>query len=115
MENTENGVNVPLLRQTLDYIKTHPQEWDQEVWRQVRPCGTVACFAGWACALNGDRFNPDDWDFVITDESGVSFPIEDRAREILGLTIGDADWLFDGGNTLDDLEQIVEELCGDAS
>lgn len=112
---TNTTVNAALLRQTLDYIKAHPKEWDQEVWRQVTSCGTVACFAGWACALNGDRFNPDDWEFVITDESGVSSPIEDRAREILGLAIGEADWLFDGGNTLYDLEQIVETLCRDAS
>lgn len=115
MENTENGVNVPLLRQTLDYIKTHPQEWDQEVWRWVTDCGTVACFAGTACRLNGDTFGDLDCvDLVILPDGKVQ-EIKGRARDILGLTIGEADGLFAAENTLETLEQIVEELCGDVS
>lgn len=30
--NVNVNVNVELLRQTLAYIETHPEEWDQTEW-----------------------------------------------------------------------------------
>lgn len=114
---TDTTVNAALLRQTLDYIKTHPEQWEQSTWRAEELCGTVACFAGWACALNGDMFDPSEWDLVLTDANGkpVDSMIERRAEEILGLTEDQADDLFGAYRTLDELEQIVAELCGNAS
>jgi len=34
---------------TLDYIREHPEEWDQDYYI----CETSACFAGRACLLAG--------------------------------------------------------------
>ena len=40
--------NVDLAYQTLDYIRDHPEEWDQR--RYI--CGTTACFAGRAALIS---------------------------------------------------------------
>lgn len=57
-------VNVKLLRETLEFIKAHPNDWDQDFWRwmpdpednEPERCGTVMCFAGWAAELGGCRW-----------------------------------------------------------
>lgn len=39
--------NTDLAYQALDYIREHPQEWDQRDYF----CGTTACFAGRVCLI----------------------------------------------------------------
>jgi hypothetical protein len=112
-------LNTTLLRQTLNYIKEHPQEWNQKEWR----CGTTYCFAGTAVKLDGgefvsedsprvyarpEEFNPARWAYC-------GFPtieIYSRAVNILGLTDEQADNLFAPNNNLTDLEYKVNELIG---
>lgn len=120
--------NVPLLKQTLDYVETHPEEWTQRFYR----CGTGMCFAGWAAVLDGGTWydaelkgpwiedmvaRPDDpdLDVFLMRDGARTVDVECRARRILGLTEDEASELFDGDNTLDDLRRIVRELCEAAS
>lgn len=46
----KDGINEKLLLETLAYIETHPQDWEQGSWR----CGTGMCFAGHAALTLSD-------------------------------------------------------------
>jgi len=125
------AINVQLLDQTLAHIETHPREWDQATWR----CGTTYCFAGRAVVIAGSRWvkRSDRYDyeseFLLADDddrawaataSGLScdanetIHVADRARRLLGLTEEQADDLFAGPNTLDDLRAMVADLKAQA-
>lgn len=96
------SVNVALLRQTMDYIEAHPEEWDQRVWS----CGTTACFAGWAVKLSGI-----DIDAAVCDMGGgVTASVGIVAQELLGITDKAADALFSGCNRMGDLLFYVDAL-----
>lgn len=116
--------NIPLLRQTLAHIESHPQEWVQDSYR----CQTGMCFAGWAVTLDGGQwYSPDptstygDGLVARPDDPAVDvWPLGDgtrailasaRAQRILGLDGYQAEDLFASYNTLDDIRQIVAELC----
>lgn len=101
-------LNVERLRGTLQRIEDNPSEWNQSTWR----CGTQMCFAGHACNEAGAEW---DEDFVVStrvrnEQEGQAEwqPIPDRAREVLGLTDQEANVMFAGGNTIDDLRLMVE-------
>lgn len=126
-------VNKELLRATLDQVKLAaekegPEAWDQRNWR----CNTGMCFAGHAVTLSGakwaDALGGDYEECVIAEgddpESAIYGAYFDdhtikvvnasrRAQRILGLGYSAADRLFDEHNDLDDLEMIVNELCGE--
>lgn len=119
-------MNTALLRRTLAHIEANPAEWYQPNWR----CGTGMCFAGWAVTLAGgkwltrpgefgERFlEPTDGD-PQQDISKMSdgrrgVHVQLRAVRILGLDEELADRLFCATNSLDDLREIVAELCGEA-
>lgn len=135
-------VNVPLLRKTMEHIKSHPEHWHQGSWRtdisedmaeslnagratgRHRPvpisCGTAMCFAGWACELAGDEWEADVFggldQFFVSDHvmvDGQPVRAAERARDLLGLTRFQADRLFEGLNRLEDLEEIVADLTGE--
>jgi hypothetical protein len=111
-------VNVPLLRKTLEHIEAHPEEWDQAHWR----CGTVMCFAGTACHLDGGEWvgdlpvllqrdgEPDDAVWQPSIGQGHVHVVT-RARRILGLTVGQSLCLFSAANDLGDLRRWVAALC----
>ena len=125
--------NVDLLQRTLTYIETHEDEWDQADWR----CDTGMCFAGHAVALAGIPLgHPDNGAWIPAQNipasvatamhlgraDAVLVRIEAVARHLLdidGITLTNtkgrpvsAPWvLFSEDNTLDDLRQIVAELC----
>lgn len=104
--------NVELLQKTLQYIKDHPEEWNQSSW----DCGTTACFAGWACRLAimenetlfaeyGRYWEKKGWE--------SSFPynfIEQLAKDVLDIDHDDANNLFSSTNTLNTLEEIVNDI-----
>lgn len=113
--------NAELAYKILDHIDARPESWRQSVYIGPAECGTVACFAGWACMLSGEK--PD---FVNGPEcvtatlvSGQTVPY--RAQELLGASRyltdhnGDTDDerdLFDEWNTRDQLGQFVELIFG---
>src|SRR5712692_7014474 len=45
--------NPELGRKVLDYVTSHPGEFDMTVWGGFTPCGTVACLAGHTMLLAG--------------------------------------------------------------
>lgn len=135
----DQRINRDLLLKTLDHIETleafRQEGIATDQWRQTRwlanamqwrvvgaqrkdteaTCGTAACFAGWACLLNGDQVLGDldaspgahSW---VRDEGGRRRRVDARARRLLGLTDDEAHELFEACNTLDDIRNIVREL-----
>lgn len=118
---SDGGINTALLLRTLAHIEANPHQWYQATWR----CETALCFAGWAVTLAGgrwltkpgDRFDqflapePDD---PKEDIGTRGVHIRRRAKRLLGLDEEQADRLFASCNTLEDLREIVAELCGEA-
>jgi hypothetical protein len=100
--------NIPLLRKTLDHIKAHPQEWDQQTWH----CGTAMCFAGHAAMLDGgaEWLHPSDMCEHVADAEGRVTSVATYARRALGLDECQAATLFAPDNDLDDLEEIIGEI-----
>ncbi len=108
--------NVPLLRQTMAHIEAHPEEWYQGSWR----CDTGMCFAGHTAIIDGATWTyPDITDDEIFETELVTtpgreiMPVRDYASHALGLELGEAALLFAASNDLDDLRQIVDELCAE--
>jgi hypothetical protein len=110
--------NLPLIDDVMHHIDTHPEEHDQSEWF----CETTACVAGHVALLSG-------WRPVFTapcelawcdchtatgrvEKDGESRTVSVLAQELLGIDVDTADRLFYGGNTVDDLHQVVKELHG---
>lgn len=123
----------------LDHIKTLPNAvelnldnnyavpmWDQRKWIAIPDntmpegsCGTAGCFAGWAVMMFVPEFKL-DWDDecpnpyremvdnIIVD--GESIPIEEMARQLLGLNGFEADALFDWSNDLEVIENVIDKI-----
>lgn len=115
--------NAELAYKVLDHIDAHPIGWKQEVWIAKGECGTVACFAGWTCLLNGDSPGfPDPADQPLETEN-VHVPwqkhpeyIPERAAALLGIEYSSADdyghRLFDPEQTRHELADAVAEIFG---
>lgn len=112
--------NADLAYRVLDHIDEHPEQWDQGRWIGKAECGTVACFAGWACLLSGEVA----WFYGATDRTDIlngGRHVADRAEELLrfdqrAATLVDGDGnqrhLFQATNTRDDIGRIVELAFG---
>lgn len=114
-------INENLLKLTMLYIKTFPEKHDQGAW--VEPCNSTMCFAGHAAILSGATFknkiyeNEEEWLVDETtgkhkawDSLSKRVYISDFARKKLGLTAGEADYLFHQRRTPAELEKAVEML-----
>jgi hypothetical protein len=94
-------------------------------------CGTAMCFAGHACNLSGWRpfFRPvTTWggeldgksneymldssihSDVCRNKAGEVASVKQKATELLGINLSDADALFDGNNDLDELREMAAHL-----
>jgi hypothetical protein len=104
-----------------------PSEWIQEDWLTKLSCGTACCLAGKIALEDGGIPYTGEEDFPWEHEddgfgtSEVTFPgstepvyVPDHARRALGLSVGQADWLFDSDNDLDDVLDIIHELLATA-
>ena len=87
--------NAALAYKTLDYIKAHPEEWDQSNWH----CGTTHCFGGLVEMFTTGEVN--EWESTW-----------DVAEEALGISIDESTDLFYENNTLADLEKIIKTIFG---
>lgn len=97
-----------------------PSEWDQQHWiSQVTGvalgghCGTAGCIAGYVSVaqLKGKPQEGEEWgqwDIILPD--GTNDPVQNLARDGLGLTQEQADVLFHEDNTLDDLIDIASQI-----
>lgn len=115
--------NAELAYKVLDHIDAHPESWDQEDWYRKEACGTVACFAGWAVEF-------ERYDVALSEEQTATLDVpahrfgrhvvgaagrrtfRDAAAEALGIDDGQADDLFEGSNSREDLGRLVEEIFG---
>lgn len=115
------SVNVELLDRTLAQIESDPSHWEQRAYR----CESGLCFAGWAAVLAGAKWAEPDvaWSSLVVAEEadperwirdhegvGLVIHVHERAQRVLGIDDVDAEELFAGRNTLDDLRRIVAEL-----
>ncbi|ATS92934.1 hypothetical protein SEA_SUPERPHIKIMAN_92 [Mycobacterium phage Superphikiman] len=104
--------NKALLNEVMQFILKYPEAHDQGVY--FSECGTVACFAGWACYLAGYDKVPGSRGIVADPESPkgcdhASF----KARDLLGLTTDEAEYLFYADNSVEDLQRMVANLVAD--
>lgn len=112
--------NVAKLEEVLDYIRTHPDEHNQDTWGVKTDCGTTMCFAGTAVHLSSEytltwrdgSHIGKGWEFVRGAlKGGLVFSISDTAAEILGLTDEERCALFYTADNLDDLEVMVKNIA----
>lgn len=86
-------------------------------------CGSTGCFAGHGCVIAGDDYAlpnayvRSEWyghdlmlDYVM-DADGNVYHIRERAMEHLGITGEEADYLFDGQNSIQTLENRCREVA----
>lgn len=113
--------NAALAYQVLDHIDAHPERWRQSVYIFTADCGTVACFAGWACLLSGEEPDYEDLPQAPTARLQGGESVPDRAQELLGASrylsdvTNDSDDerdLFLEGNTREELGEMVSEIFG---
>ncbi len=101
--------NDELIDKVIDYIREHPEEWNQDVWGFKAPCGTEACFAGHALLLSGYTF-----EHGFRDPEGCSiWGVPDTARELLGVTDDQSRLLFyavNHYNGIEGLERVVAHI-----
>jgi hypothetical protein len=88
--------NVELLTRTIQYIKNHPEEWDQSTFI----CDTAACFAGRAALLSG-------WS---ARDIGRNWDMFGTGAQMLGLTRTEVVTMFAPWNTIPMLEWMVRDL-----
>jgi hypothetical protein len=113
-------IDITLMDETYGYIEANPLTWNQDDW----VCGTKFCFAGHAAVTLGGAKQDTTWpDFVYVPDGeswvfegkqrvgGDRMFIADYAIVRLGLTMGQADDLFDGGNTLVDLRRVIDKIA----
>lgn len=124
--------NIPLLLATMALIKVFPEKHDQDTW--VDPCNTTMCFAGHAATIAGatfDRKIHDDDDSWIVDPEGKHVDeltayegdywdnerkegyklIEEFAKDKLGLSQREADYMFHHARTPEQLENAVYKFA----
>ena len=92
------------LFRVFDYARNHPENWDQEQWRQETECGTTYCIAGFQTWVMDqktpltfrDLHGPGYRDVIsgVVHHDGEFLGAEDYARKSLGLTKDEADALF---------------------
>lgn len=127
------AANARKLRNILDYIETHQNEWNQGEWvltledaiEKNHPdhsfCGTRFCFAGFAIQRSKRFKFVRDVEGKLTDDVRIVgdkrttnrqriFNVQDAAAVELGLTPREAARLFDGSNDLYWLRKTVDVI-----
>lgn len=105
-----------------------PSEWDQEWWyHRVVPegvvvgsnpnwCGTAACLAGKVALMEGGTPSVSSHVGAVSDyvymPDGEVRPARDVAMKALGLNEDQAEALFYGGNTFEDIVEIAKQILG---
>jgi hypothetical protein len=97
------------LQQVLTHIEENPETWKQSDWH----CGTSHCFAGFAQMFA--RGISLDWEFGRGDlgpydAGGHSVRAKTDGARWLGLNFRQAYRLFGGGNTLDYIKVIIDDI-----
>lgn len=131
------SVNIELLDKVMDHIEHNQELWEQSTWAGLvvngyssedlrrfvaedpdnPACGTALCFAGHACNASGWHPLFDITGFWFSahtgtckNKAGEMAPIEDKAKELLGISWDTAEKLFAGENSLETLRNMVAHL-----
>lgn len=124
-------LNRELLKNTMALIKYKPETHNQSTWVTMddsSPCGTTMCFAGHAAVLAGAEI-PDPTKHLVADwyirksdlaylnyqaAAGTSMSerksVREFAKDNLGIIDMEANYLFDGDRTVEEIELAVQEL-----
>lgn len=114
-------IDISRLDRALAYIEAHPDEHNQRVWLKAASCGTTACLAGHVVMQEHPDGHPSGvyyhegghaYDFWLV-PGGMQLPVAQEAARLLGLDEEQADSLFCGSNTLDDLKRMRDMLADD--
>ncbi len=114
--------NVEAIRETLEYIRAHPEEHDPEHWAR-KPggvnCGTTRCMAGTAVHLSPEHqiiWQPGstESEYCVNRFGGEVQRIEKVAGELLGLKWDQADHMFYDTDSLRDLYEYAHTVTDGA-
>lgn len=102
----------------VDKIKA---KWGSRRTEMAVVCPTSCCLGGHIVIANGDQFvvNTEDWDageYVTSvehcvDEKDQVHSIVQRAMDLVGIDADEANRLFDGGNTAEDIVDFAEDVA----
>lgn len=99
--------NLELLKKTRDHVKAFPTTHDQGTWY----CDTSACIAGHAALLDGATLGRIGAGMLTLRFEGRIVVASEFAKERLGLTWAEADYLFycmDNEVAVQRLDQLIE-------
>lgn len=122
------------LDAVIAQLKQHPEQHNQMVWIQfegkVAPtlvpeltCGSAFCIAGAVVARAGATAlweQQEDYDGDLTNiwncntvvaPDGLEWGVSRYARKVLGLNPWQADALFSGSNTMDDIDRVRDRIA----
>lgn len=99
----------------MQRIVDHPHLHDQAWYYTASECGTVACFAGWACWLAGYQTVWDNETMPLASNvrkgpSAMAVSAFSVAQLLLGLTPAEAQTLFAPCNSRAVLQLMVKDL-----
>lgn len=114
MRDDATTEHVARLRAALEYVRAHPERWDQGEWfrRDTTSCGTTMCLAGVGAHLAGyePAWESDDTAYEVYLAGQLPHNVYDVATALFGLTYAEADELFFDSNTLEDLVELVDRF-----
>ncbi len=79
-------MNIKLLEKIKLAIRAYPNQFDMSNWFDKNECGTTACIAGWAVALNKN--------LPLNQAEDACIACEREAMKALGLTFDEGQRLF---------------------
>lgn len=94
--------NIARIKEQVDYIKAHPEEWDQRYWH----CKTCHCIAGFghiAAMKNNAKFYFDNLETFGDVLRGARV-----AAHYYEITETQSDWLFDKNRTIADFDAFIK-------
>lgn len=102
-------INCYLLRQTLCYIESHPEEYSPSFFHY----GQEADFFSHAALLSGARWADADpyCDQIISPASGIRYHVYEWGKRVLGLDRFQAMGISEEENGLAELRAYVNGLC----
>lgn len=102
-------INAEGLTTVLAHVREHQDEWRQDEWSNCFAGHTVRLLAG-ATEIPGCCVACGPQGLTVQGEKVYGYQIGTKARELLGLTLLQADRLFSGCNSLERLAELVEEF-----
>jgi hypothetical protein len=109
-----------VLDQILYKPETHNQgEWVVSETQEIREdfCGTTGCVAGWTILLTDftmvkfqSAFLGGGYEFACVVQNGEYADIEQVASELLEITPGEGEYLFDANRTNDEVYTALKEI-----